>query len=965
MPVRLKNNARSLLAVSVTATDILIRVRVGKGERFPQLGAGDWFPLALEDDQGNVEITRCVARAGDVLTVQRGQDGTTARPFAAGALVSLRLTATAARDFVTGSDSGGGGGDGWDGDSDPSLTAPRGLIFNGLIVDAYHDETGQQPFHPYSGTSEGQYVFAGACYQAAQVLADYLEEVEALPALAITGTLPNGTAGEAYEGRLQIENAVGPCTVRQVGGDTLPDGAVIRVDPWTMEVVVEWPAAQPAAELVNPGFEEGGLDGWTTEKIGGVGGAATLSTERPQAGTYSGLWTGAKGTGHAGGTECLWTNDAVAPVLQGQMVTANMWFALKDTGSSQNRGRVRIVFRDLDGNQLRVEPGTLIRGNDSSWRPSTASYAAPANGTAELQAWTTANDSNNSGVLLDSATWTVPENVGSAEAATYCIDLVVTDERPSEATWSGCISVGGGGPGEFFFFVTNRRSSSSRSGVTGQAAPFDDTYVPTLDPGWQAHGPGLAIPGGGLYLSQYNYLSRRVSATRSPADAGPAITTGPSVSVGGGQVTYDGTYLYRAGGVHNLSRSADGGVTMVEPLDDSISRTDRIMALPSGRLIKQSMSTPEVHISDSQGASWTGVSVDLWASTPPLEFARDPVTERICYFGNGQTLDFEFCIFFASSTNDADSFTTHSPLKMMAEPDFVTAWCEGPDHFVVLRETGHIITITDGATEVVEQSSNLPPGFPGAYVIQGNSTTYLLLGEHGVWRYDGNGVFTQVVEAQGDEEFWGGIFIPPREGGPYAGWSTARSSDSVVLSEDDFKATIGPSAGDNEWVKGWAWAPSIGVRRCFEIIVGECDPNYFYVGVASQDWGPFGGPPYEDGFPPPTMPTLGGQMGWQVVRSHGSGFYATPDPWVPFGEGDRIGVVVTGGPTPGTNFTVEFYKNGVPMAFPGGAAAVDGTICWPLFGVTYATGMDGIIVTDPALMAHFDDYAANDGWPAT
>ena len=72
--------------------------------------------------------------------------------------------------------------------------------------------------------------------------------------LYITGSLPNGKPGVAYEGRLQIHNQVGACTVVSVTGDPLPIGGTVSIDG--DEIVVAWPAyAEEAAPIINPGFE--------------------------------------------------------------------------------------------------------------------------------------------------------------------------------------------------------------------------------------------------------------------------------------------------------------------------------------------------------------------------------------------------------------------------------------------------------------------------------------------------------------------------------------------------------------------------------------------------------------------------------------------------------------------------------------------------------------------------------------
>lgn len=110
MTVLLTNNARSLLAAAISASETVVRVRVGNGDRFPLPKAADeWFPLTLEDESGNIEIMRATARVGDTITVQRGAEGTVARAFSAGDAVELRATAAV---FADRSSDGGSGPDG-------------------------------------------------------------------------------------------------------------------------------------------------------------------------------------------------------------------------------------------------------------------------------------------------------------------------------------------------------------------------------------------------------------------------------------------------------------------------------------------------------------------------------------------------------------------------------------------------------------------------------------------------------------------------------------------------------------------------------------------------------------------------------------------------------------------------------------------------------------------------------------
>lgn len=108
MGVKLKNNARSRLAASISAITVTINVLTGHGSRFPTLNIeDDWFPLAIENEAGQIEYLRCTARVGDAMTVERGAEGSEPLAFNAGDLVQLRLTAAS-----VGLAGGGGGGSG-------------------------------------------------------------------------------------------------------------------------------------------------------------------------------------------------------------------------------------------------------------------------------------------------------------------------------------------------------------------------------------------------------------------------------------------------------------------------------------------------------------------------------------------------------------------------------------------------------------------------------------------------------------------------------------------------------------------------------------------------------------------------------------------------------------------------------------------------------------------------------------
>ena len=101
VPMLFANNASSRLYAAIDAVTTSIRVQDGDGVKFPQPdGSTTYFPVTVEDRRsGQIEIMKCTGRSGDILNVQRAQEGTAAQSFLLGATVSNRLTA-ATMDFL-------------------------------------------------------------------------------------------------------------------------------------------------------------------------------------------------------------------------------------------------------------------------------------------------------------------------------------------------------------------------------------------------------------------------------------------------------------------------------------------------------------------------------------------------------------------------------------------------------------------------------------------------------------------------------------------------------------------------------------------------------------------------------------------------------------------------------------------------------------------------------------------------
>jgi hypothetical protein len=87
------NNATTTLSASLTSSATSLTVAAGGGALFPSITGSDYFYVTLSDALNNLEIVKVTARAVDTLTIVRAQEGTTARAYAAGDSISLRVTA--------------------------------------------------------------------------------------------------------------------------------------------------------------------------------------------------------------------------------------------------------------------------------------------------------------------------------------------------------------------------------------------------------------------------------------------------------------------------------------------------------------------------------------------------------------------------------------------------------------------------------------------------------------------------------------------------------------------------------------------------------------------------------------------------------------------------------------------------------------------------------------------------------
>jgi len=187
-------------------------VASGQGARFPTLSAGDYFYATLINTSNQLEIVKCTARSADVLTVERAQEGTTARAYDVGDRIEIRITAatfedaTAIYDVPT--------------ESTGYLAMPAGT-------------TAQRPGSPVAGatrfnTESGSLEF----YDGAVWISTNL-----IPTInSVTGTIYAGVTSTLV---LDVTNATDIITVRfSEAGVTVADVANVTVSSGTYSVAV-------------------------------------------------------------------------------------------------------------------------------------------------------------------------------------------------------------------------------------------------------------------------------------------------------------------------------------------------------------------------------------------------------------------------------------------------------------------------------------------------------------------------------------------------------------------------------------------------------------------------------------------------------------------------------------------------------------------------------------------------------
>lgn len=96
------NNAATTIAGPIAADATTVNLAAGTGALFPNPGVGQQFAMTLISaaNPNTLEIAYCSSRSGDVCTIARAQEGTTAHAFIAGDEANNDLTAGTCAAFI-------------------------------------------------------------------------------------------------------------------------------------------------------------------------------------------------------------------------------------------------------------------------------------------------------------------------------------------------------------------------------------------------------------------------------------------------------------------------------------------------------------------------------------------------------------------------------------------------------------------------------------------------------------------------------------------------------------------------------------------------------------------------------------------------------------------------------------------------------------------------------------------------
>lgn len=346
-------------------------------------------------------------------------------------------------------------------------------------------------------------------------------QYDGAPVLRVDGQLDGYVSGQAYEGRLQIVNNIGDCTVEWVSG-TMPPGTYVRVDNDTYEVVVAWPdhhVPDPDTTVVpNGSFEDGDVQ-W--EK-----GAGWLVGTGSGFDTYDGAWSAAY-TGR--GISSLTATKV--PVIPGTSITATVQIQQGASSKGNVVARILLVWFGSDGQMLpggeghSWNGGNLVRsGSNGAWHPSTVTASAPQQAAFVALAVSANRKRQNRRLWADKATWNHSYPTGTNSDDDFCLVLRVRDSAGREATWQGCV-------GEQAVYLTSKLYTveAPTEGIMARATGADAQFrVPPVFDSMESAALGHAVVTDGELRSSTQQIA---APTESVALGHPVFSAGEFRSV--------------------------------------------------------------------------------------------------------------------------------------------------------------------------------------------------------------------------------------------------------------------------------------------------------------------------------------------------------------------------------------------------------------------------------------------------
>lgn len=261
-------------------------------------------------------------------------------------------------------------------------------------------------------------------------------DISSLPTMYIDGTLPDVPAGDSYEGRLQIHNNVGACTVKLLSGD-LPGGYVLTVDNTNSQVVLTWPTRTLTSTLPNNNFAQGDTGytkgaGWSI-----VQGDNTLDPDDP-GNSWEGLFV------HQIGESAMMSTSLV-PCTPGKTYTASIDVQTGNAREHSHGAAVRINFYDVSGTRLDGAGGdgnVVKQTTGNAWAKSSVSVTAPPLANYISGGFASYRMHQDYALWVDNFQWNVEgSDVGTDTADIINLSLQVKDSLGRTADWSGTINV--------------------------------------------------------------------------------------------------------------------------------------------------------------------------------------------------------------------------------------------------------------------------------------------------------------------------------------------------------------------------------------------------------------------------------------------------------------------------------------------------------------------------------------------